>query len=95
MNVSKNLLVVTPASPLDGETRHGLHEYVREHLGFEVLILQPGDKVELHNNDLADKIDRLCDGIANLVEVNQAILEYMINADQEPEEPPRGASLDG
>lgn len=95
MNSTKNLLVVTPAKALDAETIHGLHEYVREHLGVEVLVLQPGDKAELHNNDLADKIDRLCEGIANLVDINQALLEYMINADQEPEEPPMGASLDG
>lgn len=97
MNELKNLLVLKSQTPLSQEAAALVEEVLRPLLqstNSELVITSNGDDVELHPSaDVVKRLDRLCDGIEHLVEVNQALLAYMINLDG-VDAPIAGGSLD-
>lgn len=92
MNEPRNLLVVKSSQSLTLEQLNLIEERFKsleEPLNAEIIVIPAELEIEFHNNALLKRID-------DLVEVNQALLEYMINADLvgDDQEPTLGASLD-
>ena len=94
MSGSKNLLELRSLKPVTLEARGQLHAVLKpmlESTNCELLITDPSMEATLHHTSL----DRLCTAIEGLVEVNQALLAYMIDLDGGAPESQMGQSLDG
>jgi hypothetical protein len=98
MSELKKLLVLKLHAEASLETINKLQDQLKpiaEAIGAQPLVVDQHMDVQYHDNDILERLDRLCNGIEDLVEVNQAILEYMIQADEVDTEPQAGATLDG
>lgn len=96
MSELKNLLTVKSESPLTPETEGRIAAYLKPletTLNCEIVLLPSGIDLQLQNPNVHSAIDKLCDRIDKLVEVNQALLQYMIGLDQGVEAPQLGQHL--
>ena len=94
MSELKNLLELRSQVPVTAEHAGRLHEILKpllESTNCELLITDPSFEAKLHHNSL----ERLCKAIEGIVEVNQALLAYMIDLDGGAPESEMGQSLDG
>ena len=85
MSELKNLLTVKSENPLSPEMLDKIQAYLKPletTLNCEILLFPSGVDVQLQNPNVHTAIDKLCDRIDKLVEVNQALLQYMIGLDQ-------------
>lgn len=97
MTHSKNLLVLQlhhPATMEDVSNLKAILAPVAERLGSEYFIAPEGTTVEHHTQGLVEAITRQCEAIENLVSVNQAILEYMMQLDSGESAPAASGTLD-
>ncbi len=96
MSELKNLLTVKSANHLSPETVDRVQAYLeplKTTINCEILVLPQDIDAQLHNPNVHSAIDKLCDRIDKLVEVNQALLQYMIGLDQGVEAPQLGQHL--
>jgi len=94
MSGSKNLLELKSPKPVTPEAMARIREMLKpmlEATNCELLITDPSVEATLHHTSL----DRLCTAIEGLVEVNQALLAYMVDLDGGAPESTEGQSLDG
>lgn len=94
MSESKNLLELRSPRPVTLEAGARIREMLKpmlEATNCELLITDPSFEAKLHHSNL----DRLCTAIEGLVEVNQALLAYMIDLDGGGPASQMGKSLDG
>lgn len=93
MSESKNLLELRSQHLVSPESRKKIHDALKpllESTNCELIITDPSFEAKLRHNNL----DRLCNAIEGLVEVNQALLAYMIDLDGGAPESEMGQSLD-
>lgn len=105
MSGSKNLLELRSPHRVTPEVAKHLQEALKpllESTNCEVIITDPSFEVTLHPVQLHNSIEKLCTVIEGftqtnqqLVEVNQALLAYMIDLDGGAPESEMGQSLDG
>lgn len=99
MRESKNLLELRSQRPVTPEAAEQLHEILKpllESTNSELLITDPSMAATLHPSaQVVATVERLCTAIEGIVEVNQALLAYMIDLDGGAPESEMGQSLDG
>lgn len=98
MSELKNLLELRSQQPVAREEAGRIHEILKpllESTNSELLITDPSTAVTLHPSaQVVATMERLCNAIEGLVEVNQALLAYMIDLDGGAPESEMGQSLD-
>lgn len=98
MKELKNLLVLKSNRPLTEEAANRVQEVLApllESTSSELVITNSDQDVQFHPAAaIVERMDRLCGAIEQLVEVNQAMLAYMIDLDG-LDKPEVGGSLDG
>lgn len=98
MKELKNLLVLKSNSPIGPEEASRIEETLApllESTNSELVITNSDQDAQLHPAAaIVERMDRLCGSIEQLVEVNQAMLAYMIDLDG-LDKPEVGGSLDG
>lgn len=97
MSELKNLLELRSQVPVTAEHAERLHEVLKPLLAStncELVITDPTMDATLHPSaQVVATMERLCTAIEGIVEVNQALLAYMIDLDGGAPESEMGQSL--